>query len=414
MVDFKNIDDLISSDIKGRKVILRADLNVPIKNGKVSDYTRINSAVPTICDLIKAKAKVIIISHFGRPKGNYDSSLSLSPIVDALEEAIKKHCKNVEVKFGSSCIGSIAENAVAALENGKVLLLENLRFHAGEEKADKKFAAELASLGDYYVNDAFSASHRSHASITGVARLLPSYAGRLLEKEADSLQKVFEEPKRPLVSVIGGSKVSTKIDVLNSLATKSDFLIIGGGMANTFLYSLGYKVGESLCEKALKAKAGAITKAAEAAGCTIVLPIDAVVSKSLEDNINTKVVDIEEVPKGMMILDAGTASIANWHSVIEQAKTVIWNGPLGAFEFPPFDNSSVAIARSVSYFTSKGQITSVAGGGDTLALLTYSGVRNEFSYISTAGGAFLEWLEGKDLPGIVALKNSAKNNKKAA
>lgn len=409
MGEIRNLDDLISLDLKGKKVLLRADLNVPVKNGKISDFTRISTAVPTICDLIKSKAKVIIVSHFGRPKGKYDSSLSLSPIVDDLQNEINKSCdSNIEVRFGIDCVGSIAEKAIDEMNENTVLLLENLRFHEGEEKDGKKFSKQLASIADYYVNDAFSASHRAHASITGVAKLLPAFAGRQLEKEAYSLQRTFEDPKRPLVSVVGGSKVSTKIDILNSLAKKSDFLIIGGGMANTFLYSLGYNVGSSICEKDLKSKAKSIMKTAEKSGCNIVLPIDAVISTSLEDKEAIRIVDVDEVPKNMMILDAGTGSIANWHNVVETAKTVIWNGPLGAFEFSPFDNSSVALARSVAYFTSKGNITSVAGGGDTLALLSHSGVRNEFSYISTAGGAFLEWLEGKNLPGIDALKKSAK------
>lgn len=410
MKEFNNIDDLISTDISGKRVVVRADLNVPMRKGKVSDPTRVYSAVATISELIKADAKVIVISHFGRPKGKYDSSLSLSPLVDVLQDAVNEAMgSNIEVKFSSDCIGTVAKQAVDSLSNGDVLLLENLRFHEGEESNSEEFAEELAAHGEYYVNDAFSSSHRAHASITGIAQILPPFAGRLLEKEAVSLQNAFQNPTRPLVSVVGGSKVSTKIDILNSLANKSDFLIIGGGMANTFLYAMGYSIGNSLCEKDLKSNAEAILAEAEKSGCNIVLPIDAVIAKSIEDTKNTKIVDIDAIPDDMMVLDAGTASIANWYSIMERASTVIWNGPLGAFEFPPFDNSSVAIARSVAYFTSNGQVNSIAGGGDTLALLSHSGVRDEFSYISTAGGAFLEWLEGKSLPGIEVLRDSSRS-----
>ncbi len=415
MKKFNNIDDLISSSISGKKILVRADLNVPVRNGKISDNTRIIAAVPTINELLKQNCKIIIVSHFGRPKGRYDSSMSLSPLVDPLQDEINKlQRQDIQVKFASSCIGTIAKNAIDNLSDGEVLLLENLRFHEGEESDDAEFAEDLASNADYYVNDAFSASHRSHASITGVAKILPSFAGKLLEKEATSLQTAFETPKRPLVSVVGGSKVSTKIDILNSLASKSDYLIIGGGMANTFLYAKGKNIGSSLCEKDLKQNALHIIKTAKEQGCKILLPIDAVVSNSIEDTENTKVVDVDSVPNDKMILDAGTKSIISWHNAIVEAKTVIWNGPLGAFEFPPFDNSSVAIARSVAYETANNNLLSVAGGGDTLSLLSHSGIRNEFSYISTAGGAFLEWLEGKDLPGIEALKKSAEANNKAA
>jgi phosphoglycerate kinase len=405
VINFKTLDNLKELGISGKKVLLRADLNVPIKHGKVSETSRIKGILPTLKELVKENAKIVIISHFGRPGGKYDSNYSLSPIVDNVAEELSSFLgKEISIKFGVDCVGTSAKNAVSELQDGEIIILENLRFHEGEKSNDSDFVNALAELADFYVNDAFSCCHREHASIYGITKKLPSFAGRLLEKEISSLNTALEAPQRPLVAIVGGSKISTKIQVLNSLVTKADYLFIGGGMANTFLYAKGVDIGKSLCEKDLKSEALKIIENASKHNCEIVLPIDAACSDSIENGSNCDIADISNISQDQMILDAATGSIINWSSILDKCKTVLWNGPLGAFEYSPFDNSSIALARQVSYLTSHKNLNSVAGGGDTVALLDKAGVKNKFSYISTAGGAFLEWLEGKGLPGIIALK----------
>ncbi len=412
MSEFNSLTDLLKNDLSGKKVLLRADLNVPVKGGKISDHTRIIGLIPTISKLIDKKAKVILISHFGRPEGKYDSSYSLSFIVDDMAAELKNHLgREVEVKFGVDCIGNSAKEAVASLKTGSVLILENLRFHKEEESNGAAFAKQLAELGDYYINDAFSCSHRSHASITGLASLLPAYAGLLLEKEVTCLKTALNSPEKPMAAIVGGSKISTKMDLLYSLIEKADYLFIGGGMANTFLYAKGVDIGSSLCEKDLKVKALEILKKAESKGCKVMLPIDAAVAKSINEGKNCQIKKIGNIPSDQMILDIGTQTLVEWNTIISKCKTLIWNGPVGAFEFAPFENSSVALARSVAYFTANNKLNSVAGGGDTVALLSTAGLKDSLSYMSTAGGAFLEWLEGKNLPGIQALIDCAGDKK---
>jgi phosphoglycerate kinase len=405
MKSLKTLQNLIESqNLNGKKVLLRADLNVPMKHGKVIDATRIIGVIPTISKLIDVGAKVIVISHFGRPDGVFDSNYSLSPIVDELSAQLSKF-RNLAstVKFGTDCIGAAAEKAISQLENGQVILLENIRFHAGETKNETDFAKALAGLADFYVNDAFSCSHRSHASITGVAEFLPAYAGDLIEKEIISLQNSLENPTRPVAGIIGGSKVSTKIEMLESLVTKVDFLMIGGGMANTFLYAMGNQVGRSLCEKDYVETVRNILAKAAANNCKILLPVDSIIASNIEDGENCQIAGNNNIPADKMILDAGINTIIEWHNVLQTCKTLVWNGPVGAFEFKPFDNATVSLARSVAHFTKNNGLLSVAGGGDTIAVLSASGLRDSFSYISTAGGAFLEWLEGKELPGVKVL-----------
>ena len=415
MSKFNCLKDLLRLDIKGKRVLLRADLNVPMKAGKVADSTRIKAVVPTITELVDKKAKVVIISHFGRPKGKYNSDLSLSSLVDYIQDELLQYSGRViETKFGVDSTGASAKSAIESLEDGQVLILENLRFHEGEESNDGSFADELASYGDYYINDSFSASHRAHASITGVAERLPSFAGLLLEKEVECLSKSLHDPERPMCAIVGGSKVSTKIDLLNSLIEKADYLLIGGGMANTFLYAQGINVGKSLCEKDLKDKALNILEAAEKTNCKIMLPIDTAIAENIESGKNSKIVDVNSVPDDQMILDIGTQTVIEWSKVFSECKTLIWNGPVGAIEFAPFENGSIALARTVAYLSDSEKLNSVAGGGDTINLICMSGLYDSFSYISTAGGAFLEWLEGKKLPGIKALIDSAKSSKKVA
>lgn len=413
MSKFNCLSDLLKLDIYGKKILLRADLNVPVKAGKVIDATRITGLVPTICALIEKNAKVIIISHFGRPEGKYDSNYSLSAIVDDVSREIKDYSgKHIEVKFGLDCIGSLAKEAVESLNNGEVLILENLRFHKEEEENDIKFSRALSTHADYYINDAFSCSHRAHASISGVAGILPAYAGLLLQKEVECLSKALHDPERPMGAIVGGSKISSKIDLLYSLAEKADYLFIGGGMANTFLYATDIDVGKSLYEKDSKKKALDILKHAEEKGCKIILPIDVTIASSSEDGKRCKVVRVDSVPKDKMILDIGVQTLVQWNEIISKCRTLIWNGPVGAVEFKPFDNGSTALARTVAYFTDNNNLNSVAGGGDTVSLISQAGLKDSFSYISTAGGAFLEWLEGKNLPGIKALIDSAVGDEK--
>jgi phosphoglycerate kinase len=394
MPRFKTLDGL---DVSGKRVLVRADLNVPMKDGKVSDSTRIERFAPTAVELAGKGAKVAILSHFGRPKGR-DASQSLAPLVADLARAC-----GTKVAFATDCVGEEAAKTVAGLAPGGIALLENLRFHAGEEKNDTGFAKSLAALGDLYVNDAFSCAHRAHASTEGIARLLPAYAGRLMQAELDALGKALENPRRPVAAVVGGSKVSTKLELLGNLLTRVDVLAIGGGMANTFLYAKGVDVGRSLCERDMAETARRILADAESSGKQIVLPVDAVIASALTDGAGAQTVPIGRIPADKMILDIGPLSVAETLRIFDSAQTLVWNGPVGAFEHAPFDKGTVELAKGVAARSQAGRLLSVAGGGDTVAALAHAGVEDEFSYVSTAGGAFLEWLEGKELPGVAAL-----------
>ncbi len=397
MIDFLTIDDM---SLNNKTVLLRADLNVPMQNGAVSDASRLERLVPTLNDLKKAGAKIVVLSHFGRPDGKPNSKYSLKPVAAALETILKQ-----PVGFAEDCIGPVAAAAVKQLQPGQILVLENTRFHAGEENNDPAFAKQLASLGDVYINDAFSAAHRAHASTEALAHLLPAAAGRLMQAELEALAKALNHPQRPVAAIVGGSKISTKLDLLQNLIAKVDVLILGGGMANTFLSSRGMRIGKSLCEPDMFDTARAIT---EKAGrkCTIILPKDAVVAGSLSPNVATQTVLVEKVPADQMMLDLGPASVNDIKTALMDCKTVVWNGPLGAFETKPFDAATNAVARYVADLTKRGKILSVAGGGDTVSALANAGVSDGMSYLSAAGGAFLEWLEGKELPGVAALKGS--------
>lgn len=393
---FRTLDNL---DVAGKRVLLRADLNVPVRDGKISDLTRIERLSPTIKELSDKGAKVIVCSHFDRPKGKRVPEMSLAPMADALEHVLGRR-----VRFVEDCVGVAAEQAVELLGRGDVLVLENTRFHAGEEKNDPAFAAELAKLGDIFVNDAFSAAHRAHASTEGVAHLLPSYAGRLMQAELEALDAALGNPARPVAAIVGGSKVSTKLELLGNLVGKVDVLVIGGAMANTFLAAQGVGVGKSLQEADMHATALDILAKAKAAGCRIVLPTDAVVAREFKANPPTQTVPVEAVPADTMILDVGPASVGALIAQLPSLKTLVWNGPLGAFETPPFDASTVALAHAVAKATQDAGLRSVAGGGDTVSALRHAGVIDRLSYVSSAGGAFLEWLEGKTLPGVAALE----------
>jgi len=392
---FRTLDD---AEIKAKRVLLRVDLNVPIVAGKVSDKTRIERVLPTILELCKGGAKVILLSHFGRPKGQVVAQESLSPIAKVLADLLGK-----PVAFAHDCIGEAAANAVASLQAGEVLLLENTRFHAGEEKNDPAFAKALAANGDIYVNDAFSSAHRAHASTEGLAHLLPAFAGRAMQAELQALEKGLGQPNHPVVTIVGGAKVSTKIDLLNNLITKVEALVIGGGMANTFLAARGLPVGKSLCEHALADMARAIMTQAEHLNCTIILPIDATVAYHFEPHAPHQHYAVDAIPAAGMMVDIGERSVEKINAVLDEAATLVWNGPVGAFELPPFDAATVAIARHAAALTKAGRLVSIAGGGDTVSALNHAGVAADFSYISTAGGAFLEWMEGKILPGVAAL-----------
>jgi len=395
MQGFRSLDQL---DVKGKRVLVRVDLNVPVKDGVVTDALRIERQAPTIRELSERGARVIVLSHFDRPKGKVVTSMSLKPIAPALSRAIGR-----PVAFAEDCIGEGARSAVARLHDGDVLLLENTRFHAGEEKNDPDFAKALAALGDIYVNDAFSAAHRAHASTEGVAHLLPAAAGRAMEAELSHLHKALDNPVRPLMAVVGGAKVSTKIELLGNLIRRVDVLVIGGGMANTFLAAEGIEVGKSLCERDQLQTARDILKAASESGAAIVLPVDVVVAKEFRAHASHRTVDVNAVAPDEMILDVGPGSVEGFIKRLEQVKTLVWNGPFGAFETPPFDEATMAAAKDVAKRTRAGALLSVAGGGDTVAALSQAGVAGDFSYVSTAGGAFLEWLEGKELPGVAAL-----------
>ena len=395
MPAFRTIDDL---DVAGRRVLLRADLNVPVADGRVTDSTRLERLAPTIVELAKRGARVIVASHFDRPGGKKVASMSLAPIAAALGAVLGR-----PVAFALDCVGPEAAAAVSALPPGGILVLENLRFHPGEEANDPAFAKELASLAELYVNDAFSAAHRAHASTEAVARLLPAAAGRLMQAELSALEAALGAPKRPVAAIVGGAKVSTKLDLLGNLVARVDCLIIGGGMANTFLAASGVAVGKSLCEHDMAATARDIAARAAARGTRIVLPVDAVVAEALKPGVVTATVAVDAVPADRMILDVGPATVTAILAALGEARTLVWNGPLGAFETSPFDAATVAVAQRVAKLTAEGALLSVAGGGDTVAALRHAGVMEGLSYVSSAGGAFLEWLEGRTLPGVAAL-----------
>ncbi|UHD45032.1 phosphoglycerate kinase [Aureimonas altamirensis] len=396
MTLFKTLDDV---DLAGKRVLVRVDLNVPMQDGRISDTTRIDRVLPTIREIAGKGGKVILLAHFGRPKGKVDKAQSLEPVAEALSDKLGK-----PVGFAEDCVGPIPEGIVANMADGDVLLLENTRFHPEEEQNDDAFAAKLASLGDLYVDDAFSAAHRAHASTEGITHHLPSYAGRAMQAELDALEKGLGDPARPVVAIVGGAKVSSKIDLLSNLVTKVNCLVIGGGMANTFLAALGKDVGKSLCEHDLTDTARSILKSAEGSGCVVLLPVDAVVAREFKANAPSETVSVDKVPADAMILDLGPASTGQIKEWISKARTLVWNGPLGAFEIAPFDTATVAAAKHAAERTRNAHLVSVAGGGDTVSALNHAGVVDEFTYVSTAGGAFLEWMEGKPLPGVDALK----------
>ncbi|ANL23402.1 MULTISPECIES: phosphoglycerate kinase [Rhizobium] len=396
MPSFKTLDDL--SDISGKRVLIRVDLNVPVKDGKVTDTTRIERVAPTILELSGKGAKVILLAHFGRPKDGPSPDLSLSLIAPSVKEVLDH-----AVLTASDCIGEAAASAVAGMNNGDILLLENTRFHKGEEKNDPDFTKALAANGDIYVNDAFSAAHRAHASTEGLAHHLPSYAGRTMQAELEALEKGLGNPARPVVAIVGGAKVSTKIDLLMNLVKKVDALVIGGGMANTFIAARGTNVGKSLCEHDLAETAKQIMIEAATSGCAIILPEDGVVAREFKAGAANETVDINAIPADAMVLDVGPKSVEAINAWIERAATLVWNGPLGAFEIEPFDAATVAAAKYAAERTAAGKLTSVAGGGDTVSALNHAGVADDFTYVSTAGGAFLEWMEGKELPGVAVL-----------
>ena len=393
---FRTLD---SADVKGKRVLLRVDLNVPMEHGKVSDTTRIERVLPTIREIADKGGKVILLAHFGRPKGGPDEANSLKPVAAAVADLYGK-----PVGFATDCIGPVAQAAVAAMQDGDVLLLENTRFYKQEEKNEPGFVAELAKLGDVYVNDAFSAAHRAHASTEGVAHKLPAYAGRAMQAELDALTLALGNPVRPVAAIVGGAKVSSKLELLGNLVKKVDVLIIGGGMANTFLFAEGKAVGKSLCEKDLADTARAILKTADEAKCRILLPVDANAAKEFKAHAAARIVDVNHVGEDEMILDIGPKSIFEVEAALSNCKTLVWNGPFGAFELPPFDTGTTLAAKTAAALTAEGKLKSVAGGGDTVSALNQAGVADKFTYVSTAGGAFLEWMEGKALPGVEALR----------
>jgi phosphoglycerate kinase len=395
MTTFRTLDQ---ADVKGKRVLVRVDLNVPVEHGKVADTTRIERVAPTIREIADRGGKVILLSHFGRPKGP-DPTQSLKPFAPAIAEVLER-----PVAFADDCIGEKALAAVNAMRPGDILCLENTRFHRGEERNDPIFVDALAALGDIFVNDAFSVSHRAHASVEGVARKLPAYAGRTMQDELEALTRVLETPERPLAAIVGGAKVSTKLDLLGNLLVKVDVLVIGGGMANTFLAARGHAVGKSLCEHELAATAREIMAKAKDSGREIVLPVDVVVAKEFAANAPSRAVGVDGVGSDEMILDIGWRSIERVCSVLARMKTLVWNGPFGAFELEPFDIGTVEVAEAAAELTSAGKLVTVAGGGDTVAALNAAGVTDRLTYVSTAGGAFLEWLEGKALPGVEVLK----------
>jgi phosphoglycerate kinase len=392
---FKTLDDV---DVAGKRVLLRVDLNVPMDQGRVTDLTRLERIAPTINEIAGKGGRVILLAHFGRPKGR-DAKNSLRPVAEVLGTVLKR-----KVGFAEDCIGAAAEQAVAALKDGEVLCLENTRFHAGEEKNEPAFTDALAKLGDIWVNDAFSAAHRAHASTEGLGHRLPAYAGRTMQAELDALSKALEHPQRPVIAIVGGAKVSTKLELLENLVGKVDALVIGGGMANTFLHAQGVKIGKSLAEKEMAPTALRILAKAEASNCAIILPVDAVVAFHFAANAPSQAYGLDAIPDDGMILDIGPQSIKRVSAAIDDAATLVWNGPVGAFELTPFDAGTVAAARHAAERTRAGRLVSVAGGGDTVAALNAAGAADDFTYVSTAGGAFLEWMEGKPLPGVDVLR----------
>lgn len=401
MTRFKTLDDM--GDVAGRHVLVRVDLNVPMADGAVTDTTRLSAAVPTISELADRGAIVLLLAHFGRPKGAKNPTQSLSLVIDALADVLGRG-----VMFISDCVGEGAKAGLTVLAPGDVAVLENTRFHPGEEKNDPAFAAALAEIGDLYVNDAFSAAHRAHGSTEGITHHLPSFAGRAMEAELKALDAALGNPAHPVAAVVGGAKVSSKIDVLTNLVGKVDHLIIGGGMANTFLAARGINVGKSLCEHDLIPTAEAIFDAADTAGCTIHLPYDVMVAREFAANpLSLRTCNVHEVGEDEMILDIGPAAVEALADVLKICRTLVWNGPLGAFELPPFDTATVALARTAAALTRDGSLVSVAGGGDTVAALNHARAAGDFSFVSTAGGAFLEWMEGKPLPGVIALEKAS-------
>jgi len=397
---FRKLDDL--GDVTGKVALVRVDLNLPMQDGAVTDDTRVRAAAPTILELAGKGAKVLLLAHFGRPKGERSSTQSLSMVVDCLQQVLGK-----EVMFVPEIAGPVVAQSIGILQPGDIAVLENTRFWKGEEKNDPELARAIAANGDFYVNDAFSAAHRAHASTEGLAHVLPAYAGRSMQAELEALEKALGKPVKPVAAVVGGAKVSSKLDVLKHLVSKVDHLIIGGGMANTFLAARGVDVGKSLCEHDLKATAEEILDNADKSGCTVHLPYDVVVSKEFAANpASLRTCNVHEVAADEMILDVGPQAVEALGDVLKTCRTLVWNGPMGAFEMAPFDAATVALARTAAALTKEGSLVSVAGGGDTVAALNHAGVAGDFSYISTAGGAFLEWMEGKELPGVVALEEA--------
>lgn len=394
-MNFKTIKDI---ELSGKRVLLRADLNVPAQRGKVTDTTRIDRLKPTIDYLRNADAKILILSHFGRPEGEQNPEMSLAFLVSTLEE-----CWGCDVRFANDCIGERAQNVANSLEDGDVALLENLRFHKGEKANDPLFISELAKLGDIYVNDAFSAAHRAHASTEGLAHALPGVTGLCMARELEALDAALEHPKKPVVAITGGSKISTKLSVLHNLVEKVDFLILGGAMANTFIHAQGGDIGASMCEHDMKDEAIKVLDHADKTGCKVLLPIDATVVAELKTGAEFQHVDANNIPQDMMAIDAGPKSIEYFLEEIKDCKTLVWNGPLGVFEIPPFDAGTNGLAEAVAKRTQEGTLISIAGGGDTVAALENAGVVGDLTYMSTAGGAFLEWLQGETLPGVAAL-----------
>jgi phosphoglycerate kinase len=396
MTRFRNLED---ADLRGRRALVRVDFNVPMEDGRITDDTRLRAALPTIHFLSSRGAKVVLLAHFDRPKGRRVPEMSLKPLVDTLSDLTEQ-----AVAFAEDCIGPAAKACVDALEPGGLALLENLRFHAGEEANDPAFAAVLAENGNLYVNDAFSAAHRAHASTEGLARILPAYPGLSMQRELEALDRALGNPQRPVLGIVGGSKVSTKLDLLANLVTKLDRLAIGGGMANTFLFAQGHDVAASYCEKDLAGTAREIMAAAKANGCELLLPVDIVVAERMEPGAPARTRALGELDDGERILDAGPETIARLKAAMDASKTLVWNGPLGVFEIPPFDKGTVEAARHAAKLADSGKLVAVAGGGDTVAALNAAGVAGEFTFVSTAGGAFLEWMEGKTLPGVAALQ----------
>jgi phosphoglycerate kinase len=396
MTSFKTLNDI--GDIKGLRVLVREDLNVPMANGQVSDDTRLRATVQTLCELSDRGAKVLVLAHFGRPKGQPNAEMSLQQVVAPLSAVLGR-----SVAFLEGCAGQHIAVAACKLADGSITVLENTRFHGGEERNDPAFVDQMAKVGDLYVNDAFSAAHRAHASTEGLAHVLPAFAGRAMEAELKALEKALGAPQKPVAAVVGGAKVSTKLDVLKHLVARVDHLIIGGGMANTFLAARGVDVGKSLCEHDLTGTADEILAAADAAHCTVHLPYDVVVAKEFRANPPVRTVNVHEVAADEMILDVGPAAVEALADVLKNCRTLVWNGPMGAFETPPFDTATVALARTAAALTKEGSLVSVAGGGDTVAALNHAGVADDFTFVSTAGGAFLEWMEGRELPGVAAL-----------